>query len=86
MVKPHDFNSKSNTYLFYSDFLPSLINGDFAAGAVLISFGAIIGVASPLQLVTLCIIEVFLYSLNEYIGAELFEVSTYGSQFSQLDL
>ena len=52
----------------------SLINGDFAAGTVLITFGAIIGVASPLQLVSLCLIEVFLYSLNEYIGAELFEV------------
>jgi len=54
--------------------LNRLINGDFAAGAVLITFGAILGVTNPLQLIVICLIEVLLYSINEYIGAELFQV------------
>ncbi len=49
-----------------------LINADFAAGAVLISLGGILGVSSPFQLMIMVLIEVFLYAVNEYIGAELF--------------
>jgi len=56
----------------------SLINGDFAAAAVLITFGALLGITNPLQLIVLCLIEVFLYSLNEYIGAEIFHAIDIG--------
>lgn len=45
----------------------SLVNGDFAAGAVLISFGAVIGRITPTQLLMMAIIEVALYGLNNAV-------------------
>eukprot|EP01012_Entosiphon_sulcatum_P006379 TRINITY_DN129_c0_g1_i3.p1 TRINITY_DN129_c0_g1~~TRINITY_DN129_c0_g1_i3.p1 ORF type:complete len:722 (-),score=98.16 TRINITY_DN129_c0_g1_i3:101-2266(-) len=44
---------------------------DFAAGAVLISFGGLLGKCNPLQLLTMAAIEVPLYALNEEIGLKL---------------
>lgn len=46
----------------------ALINADFSAAAVLISFGVIIGKVSPTQLVLLAMIEPILYNLNNQIG------------------
>lgn len=66
--------------MFY--FHSSLITGDFAAAVVLISFGVVIGVASPLQLVWMTFSEILFYILNEYIGAYLLGgVDTGGSIF-----
>ena len=36
--------------------------------AVLISFGAVIGVTSPIQLLVMALIEIVLFNVNEYIG------------------
>lgn len=47
--------------------MPSLITADFAAGAVLITFGAVLGKVSGFQLFVLAIIEVFFYAFNERI-------------------
>lgn len=59
-----------------------LIRGLFAAGAVMISFGAVIGRASPTQLLVMSILEVVLYCLNEFIGAgELQAIDMGGSMF-----
>lgn len=74
-------NSFVTSLLIY--FLFRLINGDFAAAAVLITFGAVLGVTSPFQLVVICIIEVFLYALNEFIGAELLKVSWFTSVINE---
>ena len=49
--------------------IKSLIAGDFGAGAILISFGALLGKTSPLQMLIIVIIELVFYSLNETIGA-----------------
>jgi len=49
--------------------ITSLIVGDFAAGAVLISFGAVLGKCSLSQLWCLATMEVVFYGLNEAIGA-----------------
>jgi len=48
--------------------ITSLITGDFAAGAVMISFGAMLGKASPLELVFVAIMEMIVYGCNECIG------------------
>lgn len=47
--------------------ITTLIKASFAVAAVLISFGAIIGRVSPLELLVLGCIEVIGYSLNEAI-------------------
>jgi ammonium transporter Rh len=45
-----------------------LIMADFAAAAVLISFGGLLGKVSPVQLVVMVFFELIFYSLNEAIG------------------
>jgi len=44
-----------------------LIYGDFAAGAVLITFGAILGKCTLFQLWAVATFEVFFYCMNEAI-------------------
>merc|ERR1711988_1158161 len=46
-----------------------LIEGDFGAGAVLISFGALLGKTSPLQLLVLLFCELVFYNFNFFLGA-----------------
>jgi ammonium transporter Rh len=47
--------------------LVTLIDGEFAAATLLISFGAIIGRASPLQLVCMTICQAVAYALNKAV-------------------
>jgi len=47
----------------------SLNTSDFAAGAVLITFGGLLGKVSPLQLLVIALIECVVYGGNETIGA-----------------
>ncbi|XP_067941459.1 ammonium transporter Rh type A-like [Watersipora subatra] len=58
--------------------LQSLIAADFTSAAVLISFGAIIGKTSPLQLVIMAILEVMVFVGNEYIAVEIFKATDIG--------
>lgn len=48
----------------------SLVVGDFAAGAILISFGAVLGRVTPIQLLWMGLFEVIFYSINETIGVK----------------
>jgi ammonium transporter Rh len=62
--------------------IESLIIGDFGAGAVLISFGALLGKCSLQQLWLLATIEIIFYSINEAIGAGILSaVDMGGSMF-----
>ncbi|EGZ23728.1 hypothetical protein PHYSODRAFT_296028 [Phytophthora sojae] len=54
--------------------VPTLINGDFAAGAVLISFGALLGKITPTQLVWMTFLEIIFYAINEFVLTEYLEV------------
>ena len=54
-----------------------MLLSDFAAAAVLISFGAVIGVTSPLQLIVMSLIEIVLFLVNEVIGRKYLGVSIY---------
>ena len=49
--------------------IDSLIIGDFGAGAVLITFGAILGKCSLHQLWVVATLEIIFFGLNEAIGA-----------------
>ena len=44
----------------------TLFNCEFAAGAVLISFGALLGKVNHLQLVVMALFEIVFYKLNEH--------------------
>lgn len=62
--------------------MTSLIVGDFAAGAVLITFGAVLGKCSLSQLWCLASLELIFYSINEAIGAgQLGAVDMGGSMY-----
>jgi len=62
--------------------IPALIKGDFAAGAVLISYGAVLGRVTPTQILWMLFFEIFFYAINEYIGVYQFEaVDMGGSMF-----
>lgn len=48
--------------------LTSMVTADFAAGAVLITYGALLGKVSALQLCCLALLEVVFFAINENIG------------------
>lgn len=67
-----------------------LVEGDFAAGAVLISFGAVLGKINSFQLLVMGTIEVIFYSLNVGLGQKEYKaidmggsmyVHTFGAYF-----
>ena len=51
-----------------------MLVSDFAAAAVLISFGVVIGKTSPLQLIVMTLIEIVFYVVNEVIGRNILGV------------
>jgi len=46
----------------------SMISADFATAAVLISFGVVLGVTTPLQLMVMTILETIIFVVNEVVG------------------
>ncbi len=58
--------------------LLSLINADFCAASVLITFGAVLGKVNALQLLFIASIEVMLFAANEHILVTLFRVTDIG--------
>jgi len=48
----------------------TMISADFATAAVLISFGVVLGVTSPLQLIVMTVIETIIFVVNEVIGRD----------------
>lgn len=52
-----------------------MINADFCTGSVLISFGAVLGKTSPVQLLIMALFEVTLFAVNEFILLSLLGVS-----------
>ncbi|GFU34228.1 ammonium transporter Rh type B [Nephila pilipes] len=56
----------------------SLIGGNFASATVLISFGALLGKTSPLQLVVMSIFEITLFACNEHLGVHIYKAADIG--------
>lgn len=57
-----------------------MITSDFAAGAVLITFGAVLGKVSRLQLLVIGVFEVIFYAINENILVAKLKVYTVHSR------
>ncbi|XP_044532339.1 ammonium transporter Rh type B isoform X1 [Gracilinanus agilis] len=60
----------------------SMINADFCTGAVLISFGAVLGKTSPVQLLLMSLLEVTLFGVNEFILLSLLGVKDAGGSMT----
>ncbi|KAH7945630.1 hypothetical protein HPB49_013423 [Dermacentor silvarum] len=56
----------------------SLVGAEFAAASVLISFGAVLGKTSPLQLVVMAAVEVVLFACSEHLGVDLLKAVDIG--------
>ncbi|XP_006232693.2 ammonium transporter Rh type B isoform X1 [Rattus norvegicus] len=67
---------------FLMVFLQRLINADFCAGAVLISFGAVLGKTGPAQLLLMALLEAVLFSVNEFILLSLLGVRDAGGSMT----
>jgi ammonium transporter Rh len=55
-----------------------MLEADFTTGAILISFGAVLGVASPVQLLLMILFEVVFYNINAYICINFLSISDMG--------
>lgn len=51
-----------------------MINADFSTATVLISFGAVLGKTSPVQLLIMTLLEISIFSINEHLVAEIIGV------------
>ena len=55
-----------------------LITSDFAAGAVLITFGAVLGKVSRLQLLVIGVFEIIFYAINENLLVHYLKITDVG--------
>ncbi|XP_052003224.1 ammonium transporter Rh type B-like [Xyrauchen texanus] len=60
----------------------SMINADFCTGSVLISFGAVLGKTSPVQLLVMSIFEVTLFAVNEHILIGILKINDAGGSMT----
>ncbi|NXA43453.1 RHBGB protein, partial [Eudromia elegans] len=60
----------------------SMVRADFCAGAVLVSTGAVLGWGNPLRLLLLSLLEVPLFSANEYVLLHLMGVRDSGGSLT----
>nr|AOZ65975.1 RhbG [Eptatretus stoutii] len=71
----HHFDSKTLTIHIGME---GMINADFCTAAVLISFGAVLGKTSPLQLLVMTVLEEVFFALNEHIAVSVLKVNDAG--------
>jgi len=53
------------------------LSADLATATLLISFGAVLGKTTPLQLVIMGLIETAIFTANEHLGLHVFKVSKF---------
>ena len=56
----------------------SMIGADFAAAVVLITFGAVLGKASPFQMIIIAFMECIFYSANEALNINVLKAADAG--------
>ncbi|XP_002714426.1 ammonium transporter Rh type A [Oryctolagus cuniculus] len=62
--------------------IKNMINADFSTATVLISFGAVLGKTSPIQMLIMTIIEISFFAGNEYLVGEIFKASDIGASMT----
>ncbi|XP_030577095.1 ammonium transporter Rh type A [Archocentrus centrarchus] len=56
-----------------------IINADFSTATVLISFGAVLGKTSPVQLLIMTLLEITIFSINEHLVVDVFAAQDVGA-------
>ncbi|KAJ0026528.1 hypothetical protein NQD34_017528 [Periophthalmus magnuspinnatus] len=56
-----------------------IINADFSTATVLISFEAVLGKTSPVQLLIMTVLEITIFSINEHLVANVLEANDVGA-------
>uniref|UniRef100_A0A8C1BS78 Ammonium transporter Rh type A n=1 Tax=Cyprinus carpio carpio TaxID=630221 RepID=A0A8C1BS78_CYPCA len=62
--------------------IEKMINADFSTATVLISFGAVLGKTSPVQLLIMTLLEITTFCINEHLVVGLLEVSDVGASMT----
>ncbi|XP_007934350.1 ammonium transporter Rh type A [Orycteropus afer afer] len=62
--------------------ITNMIKADFSTATVLISFGAVLGKTSPIQMLIMTIIEITVFAGNEYLVDEIFKASDIGASMT----
>ncbi|XP_057555509.1 ammonium transporter Rh type A [Hippopotamus amphibius kiboko] len=62
--------------------IKNMINADFSTVTVLISFGAVLGKTSPMQLLIMTILEIAVFAVNEYLVLKIFGASDTGASMT----
>ncbi|NXT84314.1 RHAG protein, partial [Zapornia atra] len=62
--------------------IKSMINADFSTAAALISFGALLGKTSPVQMLILTIVEISLFACNEHIVTDILKATDVGASMT----
>ncbi|XP_067400671.1 ammonium transporter Rh type A isoform X1 [Emydura macquarii macquarii] len=60
----------------------SMINADFSTATVLISFGAVLGKTSPIQMLIMTILEITIFSCNEHLVVDVFKATDTGASMT----
>ncbi|XP_048362764.1 ammonium transporter Rh type A [Sphaerodactylus townsendi] len=60
----------------------SIINADFSTATVLISFGAVLGKTSPVQMLIMTVFEITIFACNEYLVTHVFEAFDIGASMT----
>ncbi|NXF51018.1 RHAG protein, partial [Oceanites oceanicus] len=62
--------------------IKSMINADFSTATALISFGAVLGKTSPLQMLILTILEITIFACNEHLVTEILQATDVGASMT----
>ncbi|XP_072498521.1 ammonium transporter Rh type A [Notamacropus eugenii] len=62
--------------------LKKMINADFSTATVLISFGAVLGKTSPVQMLIMVIFEIAVFAANEYLVVDIFKATDTGASMT----
>ncbi|XP_068921873.1 ammonium transporter Rh type A isoform X2 [Petaurus breviceps papuanus] len=59
--------------------IKNMINADFSTATVLISFGAVLGKTSPVQMLIMVILEIAVFAANEHLVGEILKATDIGA-------
>ncbi|NXL12331.1 RHAG protein, partial [Mesembrinibis cayennensis] len=62
--------------------IQSMINADFSTATALISFGAVLGKTSPVQMLILTILEITIFACNEHLVTEVLQATDVGASMT----